>query len=39
MGNFLKSKSYKLYNVNNLNNEFDLENNKIENVINLYATL
>mgnify|MGYP001483757392 CR=1 FL=1 len=37
--NFLKSKSYKLYNVNNLNNEFDLENNKIENVINLYATL
>ena len=37
--NFLKSNSYKIYNINDLNNEFDFENNKIENVINLYATL
>ena len=37
--NFLKSNSYRIYNINNLNNEFDFENNKIQNVINLYATL
>ena len=35
--NFLKSNSYKIYNINDLNNEFDFENDKIENVINLYA--
>jgi hypothetical protein len=38
IGNFLKSNSYKIYNVKDVNNEFDFEKNKIENVINLYAT-
>lgn len=37
--NFLKSNSYKIYNIKDLNNEFNFEENKIENVINLYATL
>ena len=37
--NFLKSNSYKIYNIKDLNNEFNFEKNKIENVINLYATL
>ena len=37
--NFLKSNSYKIYNIKDLNNEFNFEENKIENVINLYAKL
>ena len=37
--NFLKSSSYKIYNIKHLDDEFDFEKNKIENVINLYATL
>ncbi len=37
--NFLKSNSYKIYNVKNMSHEFDYEKNKIENVINFYATL
>ena len=39
IANFLKSNSYKIYNIKDLNNEFDFEKNKIKNVINLYATL
>ena len=39
IANFLKSHSYKIYNIKNLNDEFDFQNNKIENIINLYATL
>lgn len=39
IANFLKSNSYKIYNIKNLDDEFDFEKNKIENVINLYATL
>ena len=39
IANFLKSNSYKIYDVNNLNDEFDLEKNEIDNVINLYASL
>ena len=35
--NFLKSYSYKIYNVKDMNNEFNFEKKKIENVINLYA--
>ena len=35
--NFLKSYSYKIYNVKDISNEFNFEKNKIENVINLYA--
>ncbi len=37
--NFLKLNSYKIYNIKDLDNEFNFEKNKIENVINLYATL
>tara|TARA_Y200000002_G_scaffold304941_1_gene260634 strand:- start:110 stop:910 length:801 start_codon:yes stop_codon:yes gene_type:complete len=37
--NFLKSNSYKIYNIRDLDNEFNFEKNKIENIINLYATL
>ena len=37
--NFLKSNSYKIYNIKDLDNEFNFEENKIENVINLYAKL
>ena len=37
--NFLKSNSYKIYNIKDLDNEFNFEKNKIENIINLYATL
>ena len=37
--NFLKSNSYKIYNIKDLDNEFNFEKNKIENVINLYATI
>lgn len=37
--NFLKSNSYKIFNINNLNNEFDYEKDNINNIINLYATL
>ena len=39
IANFLKSNSYKIFNIKNLNNEFDYEKDKIDNVINLYATL
>ena len=37
--NFLKSNSYKIYNIKDLDNEFNFEKNKIEDVINLYAKL
>jgi len=37
--NFLKSNSYKIYNIKDLDNEFNFEKSKIDNVINLYATL
>ena len=39
IGNFLKSNSYKIYDVNHFDHEFDFEKNKIENVVNLYASL
>ena len=39
IANFLKSNSYKIYDVNHLNNEFNFEKNKISNVINLYASI
>ena len=39
IANFLKSNSYKLFNINNLDNEFDYEKDKIDGVINLFATL
>ena len=35
--NFLKSNSYKIFNLNKTNDDFDFEKNKIKNVINLYA--
>lgn len=39
IASFLKSKSYKIYNVENTNKEFDYEKDKIKKVINIYATL
>ena len=39
IANFLKSNSYKVFNINNLDNEFDYEKDKIDGVINLFATL
>ena len=39
IANFLKSNSYKIYNVKDMGSEFNFEKNKVENVINLYATL
>ena len=38
IGNFLKSNSYKIYNIKDMDNEYNYEKEKIENVINLYAT-
>ena len=38
IANFLKSNSYKIYNIKDMDNEYNYEKEKIENVINLYAT-